>query len=44
MFDFSAANGNVPPVPIAGLHPGAGLQFFLNLSLDTQPLDYTPEE
>ncbi len=44
MFDFSAANGNVPPVPIVGLHAGAGLQFFLNLSLDTQPLDYTPEE
>jgi phospholipase C len=44
MFDFSASGGKTPPVPIAGIHAGAGLSFFESLGLDKVPLDYTPEE
>jgi hypothetical protein len=44
MFDFSSANGKNPPILIPGIHAGANLSFFLNLQLDTKPLDYTPEE
>ncbi len=45
MFDFSTKNGSVPPVPIADIHAGITAQYFeTKVSLDTKPLDYTPEE
>ena len=44
MFDFTGKSASVPPTPIVGIHAGANLNFFLDLPLDTKPLDYTPEE
>jgi phospholipase C len=44
MFDFGPSGGTIPPVPVLPIHPGATLNFFLNLKLDTTPLDYTPEK
>jgi phospholipase C len=44
MFDFGPTGGKIPPVPVLPIHPRANLNFFLNLKLDTTPLDYTPEE
>ena len=45
MFDFSSANGKIPPTPIVNLHVGiTPIYFETKVKLDTKPLDYTPKE
>jgi phospholipase C len=44
-FDFSATNANRPFKLVASVHAGVNATFFeTQVKLDTQPLDYTPEE
>jgi phospholipase C len=45
LFDFSQQNGNRPYSLVAGIHAGVNALYFeTKVSLDTEPLDYTPQE
>jgi phospholipase C len=45
LFDFSQQNGNRPYSLVAGVHAGINALYFeTKVKLDTEPLDYTPQE